>query len=73
MPTDATGTIAPRCTPPIPPAATAGLVIDFLREHEILVWQAFPDMVETGVDQFELAPGTPRIPLSFSIGATKPA
>ena len=50
----------------------AGLVIDFLREHEILVWQAFSDMVETGVDQFELAPGTPRIPLSFSIGATKP-
>lgn len=50
----------------------AGMAIDFLREHEILVWQAFPGMVEAGEDQFMLPPGGPRIPLSFSIGATKP-
>lgn len=51
---------------------TAGLRLDFLNEHEIVVWKAFPFLVETGVDQFELPPGMPRIPMSFSIGATKP-
>lgn len=49
----------------------AGLAIDFLNEHEQVVWEAFPGMVETGEDQFELAAGNPRIPMSFSIGATK--
>ncbi|MEO3997052.1 class I SAM-dependent methyltransferase [Mesorhizobium sp. CAU 1732] len=49
----------------------AGLAIDFLREHEIIVWRAFPGMIETGLDQFELPPGLPRIPMSYSIGATK--
>jgi hypothetical protein len=28
-------------------------------------------MVETGEDQFELGPGLPRMPLSFSVGARK--
>ena len=49
----------------------AGMAIDFLREHEIVVWQAFPGMVEVGEDQFALPQGLPRIPLSYSIGATK--
>ncbi len=51
--------------------AAAGMAIDFLREHEIVVWHAFPGMVEVGEDQFVLPEGLPRIPLSFSIGATK--
>ena len=50
---------------------SAGLSIDFLNEHEIVVWKPFPFMVETSGDQFELPQGMPRIPLSFSIGATK--
>lgn len=49
----------------------AGMAIDFLREHDIVVWHAFPGMVETGEDQFTLPEGGPRIPLSFSIGATR--
>lgn len=51
---------------------SAGLRLDFLREHEQISWRAFPDMIETGVDLFSLPPGAPRLPLSFSIGATKP-
>ena len=51
----------------------AGLAIDFLNEHDIVVWKAFADVVETGEDQFELAPGHVRVPLSFSIGATRRA
>ncbi|MBX3583939.1 MAG: class I SAM-dependent methyltransferase [Rhizobiaceae bacterium] len=49
----------------------AGMRIDFLREHEIVVWHAFPGMVEVGEDQFALPEGSPRIPLSYSIGATR--
>ena len=52
---------------------SAGLAIDFLNEHEIVVWKAFPFVVETGEDQFELPGGMPKIPMSFSIGATKKA
>ena len=33
----------------------AGLTIDFLNEHEILVWRHYPGMIETGEDQFEQA------------------
>ena len=51
----------------------AGLRLDFLNEHEILTWRHYPGMIETGEDQFELGPGLPRIPLSFSIGARRPA
>lgn len=51
----------------------AGLAIDFLNEHERLVWKAFPDMVELGGGEYGLAPHHRRIPLAFSIGATKPA
>lgn len=49
----------------------AGLRIDFLNEHEIVVWRAFPDLVELGGDRFALPESRPKIPLSFSIGATK--
>ena len=52
---------------------SAGLAIDFLNEHEIVVWKAFPFVVETGEDQFGLPDGMPKIPMSFSIGATKKA
>ncbi len=51
---------------------SAGLRIDFLNEHEVLVWRQFPDMVELAGDRFVLPDSFPRIPLSFSIGATKP-
>jgi SAM-dependent methyltransferase len=50
---------------------SAGLAIDFLNEHDIVVWKAFPFVVETGEDQFSLPDGMTKIPMSFSIGATK--
>ena len=50
----------------------AGLAIEQLAEHDIVVWKAFPFLVETGEDQFELPPGMTRFPLSFSINVRKP-
>lgn len=50
----------------------AGLRLDFLREHDRIAWRAFPNMVEVGEDLFALADGAPKIPLAFSLGATKP-
>ncbi|MCB8838003.1 bifunctional 2-polyprenyl-6-hydroxyphenol methylase/3-demethylubiquinol 3-O-methyltransferase UbiG [Aurantimonas sp. VKM B-3413] len=51
----------------------AGLRLDFLHEHDRLAWRAFPNMIETGEDLFELPEGAVRIPLAFSLGATKRA
>jgi 2-polyprenyl-3-methyl-5-hydroxy-6-metoxy-1,4-benzoquinol methylase len=50
--------------------AGAGLRIDFLREHPLLVWQNTRDMVH-GDDGMWRLPGDP-MPLSFSLKATKP-
>ena len=50
----------------------AGLRLDFLREHEIVVWKAFPFVEEAGEDQFALPAGQVKVPMSFSLGATKP-
>lgn len=50
----------------------AGLRLDFLREHDRLAWRAFPHLVEEGVDLWRLPEGAPRLPLAFSLGATKP-
>lgn len=49
----------------------AGMQIYFLNEHELVVWKAFPNMIEVDEDTFALPPEMPRIPLSFSLGATK--
>ena len=51
----------------------AGLRLDFLHEHDRLAWRAFPGMVEVDVDLFTLPPGVAKIPLAFSIGATRPS
>lgn len=51
----------------------AGLRLDFLHEHERLAWRAFAGMVEVGEDLFALPEGVTKIPLSFSLQATKPA
>ena len=47
--------------------ADAGLRIELLAEHDVLVWQALPDMVQ-GDDGMWRLPGN-RIPVSFSIRA----
>lgn len=52
---------------------SAGLAIDFLNEHDHVVWQAFPFLEERPGDEFYLPDGMVKFPLSFSIGATKRA
>lgn len=49
----------------------AGLSIDFLNEHDAVSWQHFPFAIERGKDLFGLPEDNPKIPLAYSIGATK--
>jgi hypothetical protein len=51
---------------------TAGLRIDFLHEFPYCVWKviAFTEAVERGC--WGLGPRFPRLPLMFSLKATKP-
>ncbi len=49
----------------------AGMTIDFLNEHDIVVWKAFPFLEEVEKGRFRLPQGMPKIPLAFSIGATR--
>jgi SAM-dependent methyltransferase len=50
----------------------SGLRLDFLHEHEALPWQFFPMMVPDGERLYRLPDGHPRLPLAFSLRATKP-
>jgi 2-polyprenyl-3-methyl-5-hydroxy-6-metoxy-1,4-benzoquinol methylase len=50
-----------------------GLRIDFLHEHETVPWYMFPKMTAVGDGMYRLPDGYPRIPLSFSLKASKPA
>lgn len=54
-------------------AIAAGLRIDFLNEHELLAWQFAPIMapVDGKRRMWALPAGFPRLPLAFSLGATK--
>lgn len=47
-----------------------GLRIDRLTEHDWTVWPRFPWLVETAHHRWEPAPGTPRVPLTFTLVAT---
>lgn len=49
----------------------AGLRIDRFREHEMIPWQAFPSMRREGT-QFVQADDQVKVPLAFSLRATKP-
>ena len=49
----------------------AGLRLDFLREHDRISWRPFPEMIEVGEDLFALPKSAVKIPLAFSLGATK--
>ena len=50
----------------------SGLRLDFLHEHETLPWRFFPMMVPDGKRLYRLPDGHPRLPLAFSLRATKP-
>lgn len=50
-----------------------GLVIEFLREHPFLCYQGLPCMTKGGDGWWHLPPGSPRLPLLFSLKAAKPS
>ncbi|MCW5715011.1 MAG: class I SAM-dependent methyltransferase [Bauldia sp.] len=47
-----------------------GLDLEYLHEHEMVPWQPFPSMVREG-QMYVQPPGQIRIPLAFSLKATK--
>ena len=51
---------------------SAGLTLTSLREHRSIPWRAMPDMTLTP-EGFVLAQGADRVPLTFSLTATKGA
>jgi SAM-dependent methyltransferase len=50
-----------------------GLTIDRVVEHDWTVWPRFPWLVKTGRHQWAPPSGRPRIPLTFTILASRPA
>jgi SAM-dependent methyltransferase len=52
--------------------AGAGLRIDFLREHDFDAFQRFGSLERHG-DQYRFPEGRPRVPMMFSLRATRPA
>ena len=50
----------------------SGLRIDLVEEHDWVDWQAFPWMVEESKGRWRFPTGHPRLPLAFSLLATKP-
>lgn len=49
----------------------AGLTLDFLNEHDTVSWQHFSFAVRAGKDMYGLPENSPKIPMAYSIGATK--
>tara|TARA_R110000868_G_scaffold4950_2_gene30710 strand:- start:492 stop:1319 length:828 start_codon:yes stop_codon:yes gene_type:complete len=49
----------------------AGLRLEFLHEHDRLVWPGIPGMVRQDADYFTAPEGAPRLPFSYSISARK--
>lgn len=51
--------------------ADAGLRIDFLHEHDSLVWPGIPGMINNGQGEYKAPEGAPRLPFAYSISARK--
>ena len=49
----------------------AGLTVEHFHEYDRVAWQAMPHMVEDQAGWWRLPPGQPRIPLMFSVVATR--
>ncbi|WP_420235645.1 methyltransferase [Streptomyces xiaopingdaonensis] len=50
---------------------TAGMKVDFLHEHDSTVFQKFPALEAHADGAFRLPTGRPRVPLMYSLRATK--
>ncbi|QGG97125.1 methyltransferase domain-containing protein [Actinomarinicola tropica] len=48
-----------------------GMTIDAFVEHDTCPWQALPQMVETESNEWALPDGRERVPMTFTLGATK--
>ena len=51
--------------------AAASLRIEFLHEHDKLVWPAVPSMTRADAQYFTAPEGAPRLPLSYSLRARR--
>ncbi|MFZ3032620.1 MAG: class I SAM-dependent methyltransferase [Parvibaculum sp.] len=51
--------------------ANAGLHIDFLHEHDSLVWPGIPGMIGDDQGQYRAPEGAPQLPFAYSISARK--
>ncbi|MGP1253423.1 MAG: class I SAM-dependent methyltransferase [Kiloniellales bacterium] len=51
----------------------AGMRLDWLHEHPVVVWQQFPSLVSEDGCHFRLPDHWPQMPLSYSLSATKGA
>jgi SAM-dependent methyltransferase len=49
-----------------------GLRLEFLHEHDMTVFQQFPELVRGDDGFFRLPEGQPRVPLMYSLKATRP-
>ncbi|GLF95958.1 class I SAM-dependent methyltransferase [Streptomyces yaizuensis] len=50
----------------------AGLRLEFLHEHDTSVFARFDDLVQTGEQRYRFPEGRPRIPLMYSLKASRP-
>jgi len=50
----------------------AGLVLEFLHEHDYTLFPRWPILEKSGFDTYRLPEGTPRIPLMYSLKARNP-
>ncbi|UCM87004.1 class I SAM-dependent methyltransferase [Streptomyces marincola] len=53
--------------------AGAGLRVDFLHEHATTTWARFPALERVSAREYRYRAGEPRVPLLFSLRATRPA
>ncbi len=50
----------------------AGLVLEFLHEHDYTLFPRWPFLEKSGFDTYRLPEGAPRLPLMYSLRARKP-
>lgn len=50
----------------------AGLRLELLHEHDFVVWKRWPFLEKSDFDTYRLPDGMPRLPLMYSIRASKP-
>ncbi|MDA1360364.1 class I SAM-dependent methyltransferase [Glycomyces luteolus] len=51
----------------------SGLRLEFLHEHEVTVFQQFPELMRGEDGYFRMPEGRPRLPLMYSLKASRPA